>query len=79
MKSAADQSATQSSTPDEVSIKPRNHTHDIAAALEDDGMDNSAFLTAFFKAFYTVGFNPWQQDTRDLLDQWAAEPELMSY
>jgi predicted metal-dependent hydrolase len=38
-----------------------------------------AFLTAFFKAFYTVGFHPWQQRTRDLLDQWAAEPELMSY
>ena len=27
-----------------------------------------------YKAFYADGFHPWQQDTRDLLTQWAAEP-----
>ena len=31
-----------------------------------------------YKAFYTHGFHPWQQDTRELLVQWAAEPQLAS-
>jgi uncharacterized protein len=29
-----------------------------------------------YKEFYTHGFHPWQQDTRELLVQWAAEPQL---
>ena len=30
-----------------------------------------------YKAFYTEGFHPWQQDTRELLVQWAAEPQAV--
>ena len=29
-----------------------------------------------YKAFYAKDFHPWQQDTRELLAQWAAEPLL---
>ena len=31
-----------------------------------------------YKAFYTHGFHPGQQDTRELLVQWAQEPQLLS-
>ena len=39
---------SQSKTPKEVEIKPRNRSHDIAEALKTDWMNNDAFLTAFF-------------------------------
>jgi predicted metal-dependent hydrolase len=29
-----------------------------------------------YQEFYTRGFHPWQQDTRQLLVDWAAEPQL---
>lgn len=28
-----------------------------------------------FKEFFIEGFHPWQQDTRELLEQWANEPQ----
>jgi len=40
--------ATQSGTPGDVQIKPRNRSHDITAALQGEWLDNNAFLTAFF-------------------------------
>ncbi len=42
------QPTTQSRTPGGVQIKPRNRSHDIAAALHGEWLDNNAFLTAFF-------------------------------
>ena len=45
---AAIPSTTQSTTPANVQIKPRNRSHDIAAALEGEWLDNNAFLTAVF-------------------------------
>jgi predicted metal-dependent hydrolase len=41
---------------------------------------NGAFSGGWspYKAFYTHGFHPWQQDTRELLVQWEAEPQLAS-
>jgi predicted metal-dependent hydrolase len=39
---------SQSTRPDEVQIKPRNRSHDIATALHGEWLDNDAFLTAFF-------------------------------
>ncbi|MDG1944057.1 MAG: metal-dependent hydrolase [Halioglobus sp.] len=80
MKSVADQLATQSSTPDEVSIKPRNRTHDIAAALEGEWMDNSAFLTAFFNGMsitFPVGEKFFIDSVRHYSDQ-IADPVLQS-
>jgi predicted metal-dependent hydrolase len=41
-------STTQSSTPGGVQIKPRNRSHDIAAALRGEWLDDDVFLTAFF-------------------------------
>ena len=38
----------QASTPSGVEIKPRNRSHDIAAALQHDWLDDNAFLTAVF-------------------------------
>ena len=40
--------ARQASTPSGVGIKPRNRSHDIAAALQGEWLDNDAFLTAVF-------------------------------
>lgn len=40
--------ATQSTTPANVQIKPRNRSHDLALALEGEWLDNNAFLTAVF-------------------------------
>ena len=40
--------SSQSTTPLNVNIRPRNRSHDIAAALEGEWLDNNAFLTAFF-------------------------------
>jgi predicted metal-dependent hydrolase len=42
------QVVSQASTPAGVQIKPRNRSHDIAAALEGEWLDNNAFLTAVF-------------------------------
>lgn len=38
----------QSTTPRNVQINPRNRSHDIAAALQGEWLDENAFLTAFF-------------------------------
>ena len=38
----------QASTPSGVGIKPRNRSHDIAAALQDEWLNDDAFLTAVF-------------------------------
>lgn len=38
----------QASTPPGVGIKPRNRSHDIAAALQGEWLDDNAFLTAVF-------------------------------
>lgn len=46
--STPDQSPRQATTPSEVQITPRNRTHDIAAALQGEWLDDSAFLTAVF-------------------------------
>ena len=40
--------ARQASTPSGVGIKPRNRSHDIAAALQGEWLNNDAFLTAVF-------------------------------
>lgn len=45
---STNQSTSQSTTPTDVQIKPRNRSHDIAAALEGEWLDNNAFLTAVF-------------------------------
>jgi predicted metal-dependent hydrolase len=45
---ATHEAVTQSTTPANVQIKPRNRSHDIAAALEGEWLDNNAFLTASF-------------------------------
>lgn len=45
---SSNQAAFQSTTPANVQIKPRNRSHDIAAALEGEWLDNNAFLTAVF-------------------------------
>lgn len=45
---ATRQTATQATTPDNVQIKPRNRSHDIALALEGEWLDDNAFLTAVF-------------------------------
>lgn len=39
---------SQSTTPANVQINPRNRSHDIALALEGEWLDNNAFLTAVF-------------------------------
>ena len=41
---------------------------------------NGAFSGGWapYKEFYTHGFHPWQQDTRELLVQWAQEPQPLS-
>ena len=31
-----------------------------------------------YKAFYTDGFHPWQQDTRELLVRWVGESQPLS-
>lgn len=41
-------STGQASTPASVQIKPRNRSHDIAAALQGEWLDDNAFLTALF-------------------------------
>lgn len=41
-------SIKQSTTPAAVAIKPRNRSHDIAAALGTEWLDNDVFLTAVF-------------------------------
>jgi len=41
-------SSSQATTPIDVQIKPRNRSHDIAAALGTEWLDNNPFLTAAF-------------------------------
>jgi predicted metal-dependent hydrolase len=45
---AITQTASQATTPATVQIKPRNRSHDIAAALQGEWLDDNAFLTAVF-------------------------------
>jgi uncharacterized protein len=48
----------------------------LAGLFGKQGALNGGWLP--YKDFYTRGFHPWQQDTRELLVQWAAEPQLLS-
>ena len=41
---------TQSFTPAEVAIQPRNRQHDLAEALKGDWMRKDVFATAWFNA-----------------------------
>jgi len=70
--------STQSSTPSGVQIKPRNRSHDIAAALHGEWLDNNAFLTAFFNGMSTafpVGEKFFIDSVRHYADQ-ITDPEL---
>ena len=78
MGSSAAQSATQSSTPSGVHIKPRNRTHDITAALHGEWLDNNAFLTAFFNGMsiaFPVGEKFFIDSVRHYADR-ITDPEL---
>jgi predicted metal-dependent hydrolase len=66
------QSTTQSSTPSGVQIKPRNRSHDIAAALDGEWLDDNAFLTAFFNGMsitFPVGEKFFIDSVRHYADQ----------
>ncbi|MBT8148741.1 MAG: metal-dependent hydrolase [Gammaproteobacteria bacterium] len=74
----------RSTTPPGITIKPRNQSHDITAALATDWLDNDTFLTAFFNAlsisfpagekFFIDSVRIFKDDVTDpvLLEQIAA-------
>lgn len=64
--------ATQASTPAEVDIKPRNRSHDIAAALQGNWLDNNAFLTAFFNGL-SISFPAGEKFFIDSVRHFAGE------
>ena len=68
----------QSTTPKGVQIKPRNRSHDIAAALQGEWLDNNAFLTAFFNGMsitFPVGEKFFIDSVRHYADQ-ITDPDL---
>ena len=69
---------TQATTPDSVIIKPRNRSHDIAAALHTEWLDNNAFLTAAFNGMsitFPAGEKFFIDSVRHFRDQ-IADPVL---
>ena len=74
----ATQSNTQSTTPSEVQIKPRNRSHNIAAALQGEWLDDNAFLTAFFNGMsitFPVGEKFFIDSVRHYADE-ITDPAL---
>jgi predicted metal-dependent hydrolase len=74
----ATQSNTQSTTPSEVQIKPRNRSHNIAAALQGEWLDENAFLTAFFNGMsitFPVGEKFFIDSVRHYADE-ITDPAL---
>lgn len=75
------QSTTQSSTPSGVQIKPRNRSHDIAAALDGEWLDDNAFLTAFFNGMsitFPIGEKFFIDSVRHYADQ-ITDPTLQEH
>jgi len=75
------QSTRQSSTPSGVQIKPRNRSHDIAAALDGEWLDDNAFLTAFFNGMsitFPVGEKFFIDSVRHYADQ-ITDPTLQEH
>lgn len=69
---------TQSTTPSEVQIKPRNRSHNIAGALQGDWLDDNAFLTAFFNGMsitFPVGEKFFIDSVRHYTDE-ITDPAL---
>ena len=70
---------TISSTPDGVTIKPRNRKFELEAALAGDWFDNDPFHTAFFNALslsFPVGEKQFMESVRHFEDQISDEKLL---
>jgi predicted metal-dependent hydrolase len=85
MRSTSEHAATlptsQSTTPGDVQIKPRNRHHDIAAALQGEWLDNNGFLTAFFNGMsisFPVGEKFFIDSVRHYADQ-VTDPVLREH
>lgn len=68
----------QATTPDSVIIKPRNRSHDIAAALHTEWLDGNAFLTAAFNGMsitFPAGEKFFIDSVRHFRDQ-VSDPVL---
>jgi predicted metal-dependent hydrolase len=75
------QVVSQASTPAGVQIKPRNRSHDIAAALEGEWLDNNAFLTAVFNGMsisFPAGEKFFIDSVRHYRDQ-VTDPVLQEH
>lgn len=74
-------STDQATTPAQVQIKPRNRSHNIAAALQGEWLDDNAFLTAFFNGMsisFPVGEKFFIDSVRHYADQ-IADPVLREH
>lgn len=65
-------SSTQSTTPIDINIRPRNRSHDIAAPLHTEWLNNNAFLTAFFNGM-SISFPAGEKFFIDSIRHYAAE------
>jgi len=73
--------ASQSTTPANVSINPRNRSHDIAESLKGEWLDNDAFLTAAFNGMsisFPVGEKFFIDSVRHYADE-VTDPALKAH